>query len=145
MLFCSWRLSISAGVLLSSLCKRILGFVSRGNGFVKLFPVDGPHFTRRRTGLAQFGSGALQRLLQLVDFVVEPAALGARPVSLLFELFLQAGFLLAGLSKLDRKLVMGVFNRLDAGDLLGLDQRDLVAWIIPKDVLSLCFSTPGIT
>ena len=22
---------------------------------------------------------------------------------------------------------------------------DLVAWIIPKDVLSLCFSTPGIT
>ena len=24
-------------------------------------------------------------------------------------------------------------------------QRDLVAWIIPKDVLSLCFSTPGIT
>ena len=25
------------------------------------------------------------------------------------------------------------------------DQQDLVAWIIPKDVLSLCFSTPGIT
>ena len=23
--------------------------------------------------------------------------------------------------------------------------KDLVAWIIPKDVLSLCFSTPGIT
>ena len=23
--------------------------------------------------------------------------------------------------------------------------EDLVAWIIPKDVLSLCFSTPGIT
>ena len=25
------------------------------------------------------------------------------------------------------------------------DRMDLVAWIIPKDVLSLCFSTPGIT
>ena len=24
-------------------------------------------------------------------------------------------------------------------------QRDLVAWIIPKDVLSLCVATPGIT
>ena len=26
-----------------------------------------------------------------------------------------------------------------------LDRYDLVAWIIPKDVLSSCFSTPGIT
>ena len=26
-----------------------------------------------------------------------------------------------------------------------LEREDLVAWIIPKDVLSLCFSTPGIT
>ena len=26
-----------------------------------------------------------------------------------------------------------------------LDKKDLVAWIIPKDALSSCFSTPGIT
>ncbi len=30
-------------------------------------------------------------------------------------------------------------------ELLAQDQRNLVAWIIPKDALSSCFSTPGIT
>ena len=30
-------------------------------------------------------------------------------------------------------------------DSCGCNRSDLVAWIIPKDVLSLCFSTPGIT
>ena len=40
----------------------------------------------------------------------------------------------------------GIAQRLDTeGITQRLETEDLVAWIIPKDVLSLCFSTPGIT
>ncbi len=36
-------------------------------------------------------------------------------------------------------------SELNFGLAADIDVIDLVAWIIPKDVLSLCFSTPGIT